>query len=539
LHYYDIIIITCFLIAVNEFAGNRVAEKASKGTAGKTEPDGRKGGKIVLPAYTAVPLHSPTFSMSPLASSALNLQRSSHLDFSQAVSPVFTYNSQTRQPTSAATSWFPQGPRAAPWLVPPQNLIFDSSMQPTATSGESAKGPCKNISISEATPLAVVHEEKQKAPASTKRNRGGAASQKPRKRKKASESPEQQPDIASSQLKTDLASVTPATKHVPGFTLSTPSPSNVLGSGLIPNASLITSVPNYLGGKSVDRRIIFSEQISGAVEQCMDQDKCASMYSMEALRVSEGVWSQLSTNSMGKLPADVEQKLTSAAAAASAAVSVAKVAAEAAKMATTAALQAKMMAEEALGSSKYFNSLQKRDAGEVDVNNNLSSMLSFTPKSSWKTKDSTHAPGSTISVAREVARKRVEEASAAAKRAENLDAILKAAELAAEAVFKAGSIIGMGEPLPFTLGELLEAGPDGYWKSDRVKNKKAENTIDNVVIEELELPSGINKSGRKRGNKSKYDQKLEPSSSVKELQPDGMHSGKTTSIFLYVLIDVQ
>ncbi|XP_047093840.1 uncharacterized protein LOC124706233 isoform X2 [Lolium rigidum] len=510
---------------VNEFAGNRVAEKASKGAAGKTEPDGRKGGKIVLPAYTAVPLHSPTFSMSPLASSALNLQRSSHLDFSQAVSPVFTYNSQTRQPTSAATSWFPQGPRAAPWLVPPQNLIFDSSMQPTATSSESAKGPCKNISISEAMPLAVVHEEKQKAPASTKRNRGGAASQKPRKRKKASESPEQQPDIASSQLKTDLAAVTPATKHVPGFTLSTPSPSNVLGSGLIPNASLITSVPNYLGGKSVDRRIIFSEQISGAVEQCMDQDKCASMYSMEALRVSEGVWSQLSTNSMGKLPADVEQKLTSAAAAASAAVSVAKVAAEAAKMATTAALQAKMMAEEALGSSKYFNSLQKRDAGEVDVNNNLSSMLSFTPKSSWKTKDSTHAPGSTISVAREVARKRVEEASAATKRAENLDAILKAAELAAEAVFKAGSIIGMGEPLPFTLGELLEAGPDGYWKSDRVKNKKAENTIDNVVIEELELPSGINKSGRKRGNKSKYDQKLEPSSSVKELQPDGMHSG--------------
>ncbi|KAM0883127.1 hypothetical protein ACQ4PT_031823 [Festuca glaucescens] len=526
--------------------GNRVAEKASKGTAGKTEPDGRKGGKIVLPAYTAVPLHSPTFSMSPLASSTLNLQRSSHLDFSQAVSPVFTYNSQTRQPTSAVASWFPQspGPRAAPWLTPPQNLIFDSSMQPTAPSGESAKGSCKNISISQATPglflsspasstiaspLAVVHEEKQKTPASTsKRNRVGAASRKPSKRKKASASPEQQPDIASSQLKTDLASVTPATKHVPGFTLSTPSPSNVLGSGLVPNASLITSVPNYLGGKSVDHRIIFSEQISGAVEQSMDQDKCASMYSMEALRLSEGVWSHLSTNSMGKLPADVEQKLTSAAAAASAAVSVAKVAAEAAKMATTAALQAKMMAEEALGSSKSVNSLQKRDAGEVDVNNNLASVSSFTPKSSWKTKDSTHAPGSTISVAREVARKRVEEASAAAKRAENLDAILKAAELAAEAVFKAGSIIGMGEPLPFTLGELLEAGPDGYWKSDRVKNKKAENTIDNVVIEELEVPSGINKSGRKRGSKSKYDQaiqKLEPSSSVKELQPDGMHSG--------------
>jgi hypothetical protein len=77
--------------------------------------------------------------------------------------------------------------------------------------------------------------------------------------------------------------------------------------------------------------------------------------------------------------------------------------------------------------------LQKGDTGEVDVNNNMASLSSLTPKSSWKIKDSTNAPGSTISVAREVARKRVEEASAAAKRAENLDAILKAAELAAEA----------------------------------------------------------------------------------------------------------
>lgn len=30
-----------------------------------------------------------------------------------------------------------------------------------------------------------------------------------------------------------------------------------------------------------------------------------------------------------------------------------------------------------------------------------------------------------------------------------------------------------------------------------MKNKKAGKTIDNVVTEELEVPSGINKSGRK------------------------------------------
>jgi hypothetical protein len=44
---------------------------------------------------------------------------------------------------------------------------------------------------------------------------------------------------------------------------------------------------------------------------------------------------------------------------------------------------------------------------------------------------------------------------------------------------------------------LVEAAHDGHWKSDRVKNKKAGKTIDNVVTEEV--PSGINKSGRKVG----------------------------------------
>ena len=57
-----------------------------------------------------------------------------------------------------------------------------------------------------------------------------------------------------------------------------------------------------------------------------------------------------------------------------------------------------------------------------------------------------------------------------------------------------------------------------------------------MVIEELEVPADINKSGRKRGSKAKYDQaiqNLDPSSIVKELQPDGMHSGKS---YKYLLV---
>lgn len=516
--------------------GSSVPEKASKGTAITTVPASKKGGKTVVPAHPAVTLHSPTSNV-PFGSSTFNLQRGTHLDFSQAVSP-FAYNSHMRHPSPGVAPWYTQspGPRPASWLIPPQNLIFDSSMQPAVPTNETAKGASsKNISISHtvssgvvlpspapsivSSPTAVVNDGKQKAASSSKH---GTASQKPRKRKKASASPEQQPVFASPQLKMDMPSFTPAIKHTAGFALS--------GSKLVPNTGQIASEPNYqiTGGTDSEQRIIFSEQIRGAVEQSTAQAKGASIDSMEAVKHKEGLWSHLSTISRDKLPPEVEEKLTSVAAAAEAAVSVAKAAAEAAKMASEAALQAKMMAEEALSSSISVMPMH-HEAGQINVISSPRTLSSSTPASSLKIKNKSHAPGSIISVAREAARKRVEEASAAAKRAENLDAILKAAELTAEAVFRAGTIIGMGEPLPFTLRELLEAGPNGYWKSASVRNKSGSGN-DNPVTETLEVdaPVNLNKSGRKRGRKPKYDQALlgsEPSSSCKELQPYGIHSG--------------
>lgn len=522
--------------------GSSVPEKASKGTAVRTAPASKKGAKAVAPAHSAVTVHTPTFN-APLGSSTFNLQRGTHLDFSQAVSP-FTYNSHMRQPSPGVTAWYPQspGPRPAPWLIPPQNLILDSSMQPAVPTTETLKGTtANNISTSHtATPGAVlptpapsivssptttVNDGKRKAPVSSSKH--GKLSEKPRKRKKASASSEQQPVIVSPQLKTDMPSFSPATKHTTGFTLSTPS--NSLGSTHVPKTGQITSVPNnqITGGMDSEQRIIFSEQIRGAIEQSSGQAKGASIHAMEAVRHKEGIWSHLSTVSNNKLPPEVEEKLISAAAAAEAAVSVAMAAAEAAKMASEAALQAKMMAEEALSSSISVKSMH-HEASQFNASSDPPS-LSNSPASSLKIKDNNHAPGSIISVARETARKRVEEASAAAKRAENLDSVLKAAELAAEAVFRAGTIIEMGEPLPFTLRELLEAGPDGYWKSVNVRNK-AGNGNDIPVTKTLEVDAhaNFNKSVRKRGRKPKYDQSLpnlEPSSSGKELHPDGIHSG--------------
>ncbi|KAJ1390090.1 Agenet-like domain [Sesbania bispinosa] len=93
----------------------------------------------------------------------------------------------------------------------------------------------------------------------------------------------------------------------------------------------------------------------------------------------------------------------------------------------------------------------------------MSNLGKATPASILKGANGTNSSSSIISAAKEAARRRVEAASAARKRAENMDAIVKAAELAAEAVSQAGKIVTMGDPLP--LSDLVEAGPEGCWKT--------------------------------------------------------------------------
>nr|KYP55372.1 hypothetical protein KK1_001584 [Cajanus cajan] len=82
-------------------------------------------------------------------------------------------------------------------------------------------------------------------------------------------------------------------------------------------------------------------------------------------------------------------------------------------------------------------------------------------KSDWNVEKRILSDDSIIGAAKEASRRRMEAASAARKRAENMDAILKAAELAAEAVSQAGKIVTMGDPLE--LNDLVEAGPGGCW----------------------------------------------------------------------------
>ncbi|XP_019156001.1 PREDICTED: uncharacterized protein LOC109152804 isoform X4 [Ipomoea nil] len=194
------------------------------------------------------------------------------------------------------------------------------------------------------------------------------------------------------------------------------------------------------------------------IEEAKIQAEEAAKHAAAALGHCQGVWSQLDKQKNSGLMSDIETKLASAAATIAAAASVAKAAAAAAKIASSAASQARQMADEALVSSTNAPLESRTDSLPEFVRN----LGSATPASILKGGDEPNGSGSIIFAAREAARRRVEAASAAARHAENLVAIVKAAELASEAVSHAGKVVTMGDPL--TLSELVEAGPDGYWK---------------------------------------------------------------------------
>ncbi|XP_019098630.1 PREDICTED: uncharacterized protein LOC109131911, partial [Camelina sativa] len=117
-------------------------------------------------------------------------------------------------------------------------------------------------------------------------------------------------------------------------------------------------------------------------------------------------------------------------------------------------LQAKLMAEEASLPNTTDQGLLKSDDNIFPGQG--------TPASVWKGEGAVVRSSSVLIAARETAKKRVEAATAATKYAENMDSIVKAAELASEAVSQAGILVSMGHP-PL-LNKLVEAGPSNYWR---------------------------------------------------------------------------
>nr|XP_010919597.1 uncharacterized protein LOC105043663 isoform X1 [Elaeis guineensis]XP_010919598.1 uncharacterized protein LOC105043663 isoform X1 [Elaeis guineensis]XP_010919599.1 uncharacterized protein LOC105043663 isoform X1 [Elaeis guineensis]XP_029119970.1 uncharacterized protein LOC105043663 isoform X1 [Elaeis guineensis] len=475
-------------------SGVRVSEQGTRSSPLQSKalytPASRSGTKVVPSTVvnSTMCLPSPLWSTSSHDALPSNVQRGTHLDFNQVLSPMHSYqSSQMRHYTGNTTPWFSQSPRPGSWVVSSQSSTLGASSQhPAIPLAETIQvTPVKDSSTPRASNMqlvspntlpptqapisvsaaSVVQAETQKKSAIPPNTRNTSTAQKSRKRKKGSALEEMGPVFSVSQPQTEPASATVVTKHLPtsaGYPLSTNSSTKAAPGGLVSATSTMAYPTHFqmVGSGNAEQRVILSEETCSRIEQSKLQAEDAAAHAAAAVRHSQGIWSQLATQKKSGSVSEVEEKLASAAVAAAAAASVAKAAAEAAKVASEAALQAKMMVEAALSSGKTGHPGQNSEAG-LDVRKDF---VKLTPVSILKGKDKVNGSSSIISVAREAARRRVEAASAATKRAENLDVILKAAELAAEAVSQAGIIVAMGDPLPFTISELVEAGPESYWK---------------------------------------------------------------------------
>ncbi|XP_008796111.2 uncharacterized protein LOC103711651 isoform X2 [Phoenix dactylifera] len=476
-----------FETPIHSRSGIRVTEQATKSSPLQSKslstPACQSGIKVVPSTIvnSTMSLPPPPWSISSHDALASNVQRGTRLDFNQAIPPLHSFqSSQLRQYTGNTTPLFSLSPRPGSWVVSSQSSTLDASSQYSATPvAETIQvTPLRDSSTPRASNMQLVYpntllptqapmsvsatsvvqvESQNKSAISTTKN--ASTAQKSRKRKKGSALEELGPMFLVSQPQTEPASATAVSMHLPtsgGFPLS---PAH---GGLASASSYITSPPPFqiVGSGNAEQRVIISEETCSRIEQSKLQAEAAVAHAAAAIRHSQEIWSQLAIQKKSGLVSEVEEKLVSAAVAAAAAASVAKVAAEAAKVASEAALQAKMVADEALSFAKTGHPGQNSET-DLDVGKDLARL---TPVSILKGKDKINESSSIISAAREAARRRVEAASAATKQAENLDAIFKAAELAAEAVSQAGMIIAMGDPLPFTISDLVEAGPEGYWK---------------------------------------------------------------------------
>ncbi|MQM14581.1 hypothetical protein Taro_047515 [Colocasia esculenta] len=315
--------------------------------------------------------------------------------------------------------------------------------------------------------------------------------------------------IPHSQPHKECDSTTAAARH-PSTAIATPTVFPVAPSAYF----------SVTGGNANEQDAVAPEEKSCNTVRAKIQAEDAAAVAAAAVRHSEGVWSQLSAKKNSRLVSEIEMSLAFAAVAAAAASSVAKAAAAAAKVASDAALQAKLIADEAITNRKE-NCTQHSETVCIGGGSYLNGV---TLVSILKGKDENRNATSLIAVAKENVRRRVEAASAAVKHAESLEIIVKAAELAAVAVSQARSIMAMGEPLPFTLNDLMEASPEGYQKFQNaiaVMHKKQRDLMCdaglkkslphllNASLNEKHYQNGTSKRGKSSSEKLKQSAEIQ------------------------------
>nr|GEV65567.1 hypothetical protein [Tanacetum cinerariifolium] len=394
--------------------------------------------------------------MIPISSPLWNI--STPGDYRQTPSPLHPYRTPPVQNVAGNNpAWLSQGPFPGQWAAASPIAPFSARF-----SALPITEAVKLTTVKESGALGTSVVSVDPSPGPLVSTNQPLSDSKSRKRKKVTAS---QAQVTPPSVPVAHLLQAPRTEDHNKNLFSAQSQTN-LGTALVSNhspksaAALLTPVSivsksnlGHPGGtdQSVEKIVRREENVS-KIEESKLQAADAALQAADAVSHCQGVWSQLERQKNSGLVSDDEAKLASSAVSIAAAASVAKVAAAAARIASNVAEQARLMADEVFLSSRIGSHGQ-------------SGMISHDKAMS------TDHPSSIILAAREAARRRIEAASAASKHAENLDAIVKAAELAAEAVSQAGKIVAMGNPLSLTA--LVEAGPEGYWKTPQSSNQQS------------------------------------------------------------------
>lgn len=393
------------------------------------------------------------------------------MDYPQAITPMHPYETTpVRNFLGHNTPWISQTPLRGPWIASPTPVPDNSTHTSASPASDTTKLGSIKGSLPSSSGMKNVTSSLPTSSAGLQSIFPGTASlldannvivspaqhssdPKPKKRKKVAVSE----DVGQRALQ----SLSPAVGSHTSTSVAVVAPV-----GNVPLTTVKKSIVSVSpladqskNDQNVEKRIMSDESLMKVKEARIHAEE-ASALSAAAVNHSLELWNQLDKHKNSGLMPDIEAKLASAAVAAAAAATIAKAAAAAANVASNAALQAKLMADEALLSSGYDNPNQ---SNQISLSEGINNLGKATPASILKGANGTNSPGSIIVAAKEAVKRRVEAASAASKRAENMDAIVRAAELAAEAVSQAGKIVTMGDPLP--LSHLVEAGPEGCLKS--------------------------------------------------------------------------
>ncbi|XP_078182823.1 uncharacterized protein LOC144576342 isoform X3 [Carex rostrata] len=178
------------------------------------------------------------------------------------------------------------------------------------------------------------------------------------------------------------------------------------------------------------------------VDEASQQAKELSARPSETLHHSPGLQETVTTDKSSSTdPKDEVATAVAAAESVTKAAAAARLASEAARLASEAALQAQLLADEAMSL--------------IDPNPGIEFEM-VTPAKVLQSKDKVNGSHAIVSAMREASRRRVKLTSAASRRAENVDTILRAAEMAAEAVSQVGQVLMMGDPLPFSIADMVD-----------------------------------------------------------------------------------